>query len=541
MSGSPRPPENVDYIMSTKDRIRITNRNLLYALFAFCSFLLILIVYVVTTTHNQIKNSQPSHFGTFRTDRKEDIAVMFTTFSEPQAEWPDITDVQRNTLTYMSLMPNVVAVLFTDSDYWLNECKHMKVLCYSDFPKNPYGLPFLFGMFQTAIKNVPGRPFYCYINGDILIQRTLTPTLQDLQRKIEQGTLSPKVAMFTQRRNFYVDLSVDMYTDTGIDELFETQKRKARTYWDAAIDLFVFTPSTFNWDFMPRFVIGRAKFDNWIIQYVSRSEEIAMIDATQAVMLLHQTGKRGNRSGVKKERAGGAGPDPGSNLVWNDIIAGAIEKGCCEEMWFSEQAHYTLIPTNHGLCLEKKGSLTYFEDDYQEDEKRVFAAFTTHPSNCLVLGEGTVDGVENLYCDTITYLFYRPDQCADSRVRLSTCFSNKEYKVICSAARPDLYPEQYLAPLKYTKESYTHVFVLLKKAPGLLNYLRRYISPNRLNVPGSHAGDMGVIYMRRWNHKETSYGMTHGTDFSILHLLPPPTPMEGPHFPYLGLAVLTFN
>ena len=132
-----------------------------------------------------------------------------------------------------------------------------------------------------------------------------------------------QVALYSQRNNFYFNAEVDMYSnlknkDTeSIHDLFMKQVKRSRPYWDAAIvcvdnwkrirnqDLFVFTETAFDWPNMPEFVIGRAKFDNWIIQYTtSNSNAIATIDLTNYGMNSVEKMIRQSNYYIKQEKEG---------------------------------------------------------------------------------------------------------------------------------------------------------------------------------------------------------------------------------------------
>lgn len=53
---------------------------------------------------------------------------------------------------------------------------------------------------------------------------------------------------------------------------------------------------------MPNFVIGRTKYDNYIIQSLAHNPSQVMIDASNMVAIVHQT-IDGVRSGLRKQRS----------------------------------------------------------------------------------------------------------------------------------------------------------------------------------------------------------------------------------------------
>jgi singapore isolate B (sub-type 7) whole genome shotgun sequence assembly, scaffold_7 len=120
-------------------------------------------------------------------------------------------------------MPGVFGIVYVDNEYWFNECKKYNLKCYFDFPypssillirrKAPFGMPFFFGMMEMSMENHPGFPFYGYINGDILVENTIANTLRKINEEIQSGSLGPKVAAFTHRKNMFASFPDDLYSN----------------------------------------------------------------------------------------------------------------------------------------------------------------------------------------------------------------------------------------------------------------------------------------------------------------------------------------
>ena len=58
----------------------------------------------------------------------------------------------------------------------------------------------------------------------------------------------------------------------------------------------------FPWRLMPNFVIGRTKYDNYIIQALAHDPSQVIIDMSNSVAIVHQT-VDGVRSGLRKQRS----------------------------------------------------------------------------------------------------------------------------------------------------------------------------------------------------------------------------------------------
>ena len=77
--------------------------------------------------------------------------------------------------------------------------------------KSPFGMPFIFGMLQTSMDLYPNYPFYGYINGDILVENTISSVLQQVHKDIQSGKLGEKVSLFTHRKNMFASFPEDLY------------------------------------------------------------------------------------------------------------------------------------------------------------------------------------------------------------------------------------------------------------------------------------------------------------------------------------------
>lgn len=72
-------------------------------------------------------------------------------------------------------------------------------------------MPFFFGMLETSMERYPNYPFYGYINGDILVENTISSVLQQVHKDILSGKLGDKVSLFTHRKNMFASFPEDSY------------------------------------------------------------------------------------------------------------------------------------------------------------------------------------------------------------------------------------------------------------------------------------------------------------------------------------------
>lgn len=71
-------------------------------------------------------------------------------------------------------------------------------------------------------------------------------------------------------------------------------------------DLFVFTPSVFPWRLMPNFVIGRTKYDNYVVQSLAHDPSQVMIDASNMGNRLLCVRSSGDRASNDRRRSLGS-------------------------------------------------------------------------------------------------------------------------------------------------------------------------------------------------------------------------------------------
>lgn len=119
-------------------------------------------------------------------------------------------------------MPGVFGIVYCDDDYWFRECSKFNLKCYNEFPysliyvlmnsKAPFGMPFFFGMLEMSMENHPEFPFYGYINGDILVENTVSEVLRQLNEEIQSGKIGRKVSVFTHRKNMFANFPDDLYS-----------------------------------------------------------------------------------------------------------------------------------------------------------------------------------------------------------------------------------------------------------------------------------------------------------------------------------------
>ena len=133
--------------------------------------------------------------------------------------------------------------------------------------------------------------FYGYANCDILFDRNLTDTLRSLQTSAYGGHID-KLLVVGRRRNWSVDKGVNLAKLSLVGHYM----KNSSLYISNAQDYFLTTRDGYPWTCIPDFVVGRIGYDNWLV-VAALVNQIPVVDATETVTALHQTGEDGNLAG----------------------------------------------------------------------------------------------------------------------------------------------------------------------------------------------------------------------------------------------------
>ncbi len=149
--------------------------------------------------------------------------------------------------------------------------------------------PLLKHMFMAA-ENQFSSEFYGYANGDILFNQRLVETLET----ITPVTSKMKTVLITGKRtNFNLTTNNNFHS---FDEVTKNGKL-GELYKGNAQDYFLTTREGYPWEEIPNFIVGHLGYDNWILVNAIH-KGMAVIDATNTILALHQTDSEGNKAGM---------------------------------------------------------------------------------------------------------------------------------------------------------------------------------------------------------------------------------------------------
>ena len=148
--------------------------------------------------------------------------------------------------------------------------------------RNRFGMPEIRSLLMYAYQVHPRAETYTYVNSDILIDGSLCDTVTAVSKAMKNIDF----VVVGARKD--VLWEKDMHTIPFIDNY--QSGTFART---DAIDYFITTKRAIPWESIPRFVLGRPAYDNWLVNYAAQSPRVVLIDATKTIKVVHQSKEEG--------------------------------------------------------------------------------------------------------------------------------------------------------------------------------------------------------------------------------------------------------
>lgn len=203
--------------------------------------------------------------------------IPITLFTIPKPFAGHIGTIQRNALqSWLRFGPYVEVLLYGDEVGASETAIHFNIKHFPSIKKNEYGTPLLDFVFEHAAETSK-RPLLCYVNSDIIL-------LRDFFQAISRIHLA-RFLMVGQRWNLNVTDILDFSVPNVDSLLIQKARKEGALYPPYGADYFVY-PRSVAWA-LPKFAVGRPGWDNWLI-YKARASRIPVVDATPAVMAIHQ-------------------------------------------------------------------------------------------------------------------------------------------------------------------------------------------------------------------------------------------------------------
>lgn len=196
---------------------------------------------------------------------------MITFFTVPKPFEGHTGIIQRNAIaSWLRLDPQVQVLLIGDDPGVAEAARDLGVEHEPSLTREASGTPRLDSAFAAARRHAR-RPLLCFANADVML-------LDDFARAARSVAASSTSFLM-------IGESWDTEVTEQVDDWDSVTRLPGRKRGAGALDWFLFTPDIFGE--LPPFLIGRAKFDNWLV-WRACADGATVVDATRSVHALHQ-------------------------------------------------------------------------------------------------------------------------------------------------------------------------------------------------------------------------------------------------------------
>jgi hypothetical protein len=204
--------------------------------------------------------------------------TLLTIFSAPKPFTdPHIALIQRNAIGSWTRLPETEVFLVGEETGLAETTREFGVKHLPSVARNAEGTPLVSSIFSLA-RQASSSPLLVYVNADIL----LTPDLVDSSRQVM--SMARIFLVVGQRWDLDVARPLDFSGDWA-ERLKDEACARGELHRPMGSDYFIFPRECFA--DMPKFAIGRAGWDNWMI-YKARKKGWPTVDATASIFIIHQ-------------------------------------------------------------------------------------------------------------------------------------------------------------------------------------------------------------------------------------------------------------
>ena len=205
---------------------------------------------------------------------------MLTIFCTPKAFQGHFRVIQQNALaSWRALGANCETLVFGDEEGAGAAAEAAGARYFAVVERNEFGTPLLDDVFHQA-HAVARNDILCYVNSDIIF-------LTDLLAAVGTVSAHHKRYLIVGRR-WNIDLKGPVVFENS-----EAWRRSFHAFVESQgslydgfnLDYFIFPKPLF--EKIPAFAVGRPAWDNWMV-YEARRRQIPVIDATDAIVAVHQ-------------------------------------------------------------------------------------------------------------------------------------------------------------------------------------------------------------------------------------------------------------
>jgi hypothetical protein len=220
---------------------------------------------------------------------------MLTLFATPKAFRGLLKITQRNAIqSWLRLQPSPEVIMFGNEDGTAECAAELGLQHIRSVATNELGTPLISDLFAQA-QQLAKHNTLCYVNCDIILMSDFGQAIDKL------ASISANFLMVGQRWDTNISTSLD-FADTWEPQLVKLAMAVGTQHGPTGMDYFVFRKG--QWAALPEFAVGRIGYDNWLI-YDARRRGCPVIDASAAVMAIHQNHDYGHLKGGLRELEAG--------------------------------------------------------------------------------------------------------------------------------------------------------------------------------------------------------------------------------------------
>ncbi len=204
---------------------------------------------------------------------------MLTIYTSPKPFKGHSGVIQRNAIKSWTLLkPTPQIIIFGDEEGNAEICAELNITHVPKVELSGAGTPLISSMFGLAQQLSP-NPLLCYANADIMLT-------SDFIKGLRVASAAKDQFVMTGRRT---QLEMEKFWDFDQPDWEGALRKYAQKdgvldQW-MMMDYFAFPRSVYTK--VPPFVVGRARWDNWMI-YSALQRDIPVIDATRDILAVHQ-------------------------------------------------------------------------------------------------------------------------------------------------------------------------------------------------------------------------------------------------------------
>jgi len=208
----------------------------------------------------------------------EEICRMLTIFTIPKPFIGHIGRIQRNAIKSWKLLdPSIEVILFGNEEGATDVVEELGLRHIPDVLCNEWGTPYISNIF-SYVQKIAKYDVICFANCDIIL---LSDFLHAIHR-VEEKKQHFFIAGTRRNIDYGNDIDVSIHSENKIRKYVEKNGNMSS---GTGMDYLVFTRGII--EEMPKFLIGRPGWDNWMMWYAADSV-YPFIQCTSQIMAIHQ-------------------------------------------------------------------------------------------------------------------------------------------------------------------------------------------------------------------------------------------------------------